>query len=164
MVEKDLNRILVRSFNDSQWGWGYKIPDDANNFLGTSKKPFDYIGIIDSACVYGESKLIKGLHAFNFHSLREHQIENLSTIHILSERDNILNMLPVVSVGFWESRKFFYVLFFHISFITNLLLEGTISFKKKDIELFIEQGKYLSIKKDLLDISRLKEVLIIDYA
>ena len=159
MNEKDLNRVLVKSINEI--GFGYKISDEAANYYGTSQKPFDYFGFTDKYMIFGESKLIKGgLYSFNFKRIETHQIVALSRckqhIHTLGYQ----NIHTIISVGFWKSREFFYVMFFDILVITM----GTrTSIKKKELEAIIESGKYLSIKKEhVIGIEDLSDKIIYD--
>ncbi len=159
MNEKDLNRILVKSINEI--GFGYKISDEAANYYGTSKKPFDIIGVTNKFMIFGESKLIKGgLYAFNFKKIESHQIVALSKIKQSLQILSYQNAHTVISVGFWKSREFFYVMFFDILVITM----GTrTSIKKKELEAIIESGKYLSIKKEhVIGIEDLSDKIIYD--
>lgn len=145
MKEKDLNRVIVSSLKDI--GFAHKISDDAQNFTGTSKKPFDYFAVTEDFTVYGESKFIKGIYSFNFNRLEEHQIEALTEIATKTEMYDS-TVLPVVSIGFWEPHKFLFIIFFHIKTINSLIDAGTNSIKKKELERIIENGKYLEVKKN----------------
>jgi len=144
MNEKDLNRIIVKSFK--KIGFAHKISDDAQNFTATGKKPFDYFAINPYGVIYGESKFIKGIYSFNFKRLESHQIESLKTISALDKIHN--NIYTLISLGLWESRKYFYVLFFEFSSIMNLINKGIKSVNKKILEEIISDGKYMDVKKD----------------
>jgi len=150
-----VNRILVSSFN--QAGWGYKIPDPPQTVAVTSsKRPFDVIAVNDEKAYYIESKLIKGMHtAFNLSNIREHQIENLMRI-----RNNYMDAQALIAVFYWVPRKVFDVLFFDIEFVNNLLMEGTVSIKKKQILEYLDEGKYLSVKKAHLSVEEIQSVII----
>ena len=161
---KDLNRIIVSSLNKN--GWGHKLSDDAQNFTGTSQKPFDYFGVTYEFMIFGESKLIKGgISSFNFHKIKPHQIDSLKRIR--SYVKNTLeyeNCHTVISVGFWKSRKFFYVVFIDIAAILLALSVDKISIKQKEIQAIIDSGKYLEIKKgELQDITNLSNKIIYDF-
>ena len=158
MNEKDLNRTIVKSIK--KIGWAHKISDDAGNFTGTSQKPFDYFGVTKNFIIYGESKFIKGIYSFNFKRLEDHQIEALSSIY--RESGNHADyVLPLVSVGFWEPHKYLYILFFHILTITNFIEEDKISLKKKEIQSFIDKGKFLSVKKgEVQNVETIPDIVI----
>jgi len=159
MEEKDLNRIMVHSLN--QDGWGYKISDDASNFTGTVQKPFDYFGCTKDFLIYGESKFIKGIYAFNFKRIYPHQMLALLRIKSCTQQIPVENCHTIISVGFWESRKFFYVLFFDAALINSLSMQGKASFKKKELDKFIEKGQYLEIKKnEIVNFSELPRKII----
>lgn len=120
MDEKDLNRAIVRSFD--QILFGHKISDEASSYVSTSKKPFDYFAVTPDFVVFGESKLIKGMYAFNFNRLADHQIDSLRrTARIRRENSNV-PVYSVVSIGLWAPRKYFYVLFFDIDFLYSLIV------------------------------------------
>lgn len=148
MLEKDLNRIIVRSFNKDENSWAYKISDDAQQFSGTVQKPFDYFGIHNGLIFYGESKLVKGLYSFNFKRLEDHQIATLSCISNLAKKQNNNSILPLVSVGFWKSHTFFNVVFIHIDAILKQIANSVFSIKKKSIICIFDRGMCLSIKKN----------------
>lgn len=148
MNEKDLNRTIVRSLNEL--GWGYKISDDAQNFTGTVKKPFDYFGCTDDFFIFGESKLVKGLYSFNFNRIQPHQFESLNKVRSSANLLDYINCHALVTVGFWESRKFFYVLFFDIWAIKSLINCGKNSLTKKDIQILIDNNCHMNIKKGLV--------------
>jgi len=164
MTEKYLNRILVKSIKEH--GWGYKISDDAGDFTGTVKKPFDYLGCTNKFFIYGESKMIKdGLYAFNFKRIEPHQFDALLNCKKAIQSMKYVNFHTVVSVGFWKPRVFFYVMFFDIISILRAIENGRKSIKKKELEAIIADNQYLNIKKGLVvDIETLSDKIIYDFS
>jgi penicillin-binding protein-related factor A (putative recombinase) len=164
MVEKDLNRILVKSINEI--GWAHKISDDAQTFTATSKKPFDYFGVTPHYMIFSESKLVKeGLYSFNFKRIEDHQLRSLEIIKTMSKILEFVNCHSIVNVGFWKPRKFFYVIFLDIEAIFESLADGNISLKKKVLENIIDADMYLEIKKGLVvDIESLSEKIVYDFS
>lgn len=157
MKETDLNRIIVKSIKQND-GWAHKISDDAQNFIGTSKKPFDYFGVLNNKPIYGESKLIKnGIYAFNFKRIEDHQLTSLMNIRKRLES----TCYTVFSIGFWKSRKFFYVVFFDLDLICWLMDNGIVSIKQKDIQRLIDEDKYCTIKSgEIIDLNDIENKII----
>lgn len=144
MTEKDLNRIIVRSLSDI--GMAHKISDESQN-----QKPFDYFGACTSFFIYGESKFLKGYQSFNFNRIRAHQLKALTEIHKTIVHSGSVHTKAVISLGIWESHKYFHVYFFDIGFINNLLLQGITSIKKKELLTLYEKNVYVNITKGKLE-------------
>lgn len=162
MKEVDLNSALSRSFGRA--GFSFKIPDPLGG-MG-SQNPFDLFCVLSGKPLYIESKFKKGVYAFNFKSIEDHQWRNLLQIKSLLPEAYCL-----VVLGVWESRKFFHVLFFDITFLDSLRQKGEKSIKQKTLQSYIKNGKMLNInyhkegtKRTLLvdGIDRLDEVIIND--
>jgi hypothetical protein len=132
MNEKDLNRIIVRSLQPL--GKAHKISDEAANYQTTAKKPFDYFGACGRFIVFGESKFIKGMAAFNFNRLETHQLDSLNAFADAAAAINPQRIITTVSVGFWEPHKFFFVVFLDFDLIRRLRAAGINSIKKKDFQ------------------------------
>ena len=139
MKESDLNRDINRSFNLEYWGC--KIPDPAN---GTGvQRPFDGFSVLPNTPIYYESKLIRnGLYAINFKSIEEHQYANLLKI-----KKMLPNALCIALIGFYIPRKMYKLMVFDIDYINNRRLSGEKSIKQKELNSFIEQGKFLDFTK-----------------
>lgn len=164
MDEKDLNRVIVRSFNEGDFG--YKIPDDASSFTATAKKPFDYFGNTGDFVVFGESKLIKGVYAFNFKRLADHQLHALRHISRVRRNNPSVPVYSVVSIGLWRSRQYFYVLFFDIDLIWSLMTQDNgsrRSIRGKELSALIEHSPdyVFHVKRGLIyDIGELPRRII----
>lgn len=155
MVESDLNRIIYSSFR-LDGDFAHKISDDAGNFKGTSKKPFDGFAVDENKTYFMEGKLIKSVYgSFNFNILEDHQIENLSTIW--EKTRNRPDVFSLVYVGWWKRRTLFDVLFIDIDLILHLISQGKSSILKKELLLLKNEDLFLPIKKEYIDVSRITE-------
>ena len=110
---------------------------------------------------YIESKLLKGYRAFNFNLIRPHQLSNLMQIYCMAlDFHNSSNIFPLIVVGIWESRKYFDVYFFNIELIRELKKQGKKSILKKEFLKLREQGMYLPIKNEVIDVKKIGEKII----
>lgn len=167
MTEANLNTILKNSIK-YYGGWCHKIADGVGGI--STQNPFDSLGIFNNKPLYVEAKLIKGFYSFNFNRIESHQTNNLMFIENSLSKTIPNKFYSLVVVGFYEPRKFFYLLFFSIRTLDKLRKEGINSIKKKELEIFIKQGKYLSVvwmfdknqrKRQCVEgMDRLDEVLI----
>lgn len=157
MNEKDLNRIIVRSFNSlNEISIAHKISDEAMQYTSTAKKPFDYFGACGSYLIYGESKFQRGYQSFNFNRLQDHQIKALLRFRKAASAIDNSKIFSVVSLGIWESRKYFHVYFFDIDLIVQLQDKGITSLKKKYLDILRENGLYYNVKnKEIRTLSTL---------
>ncbi len=153
MDEKDFNRVIISNFNrkveEMRVRWGHKIADPGKfDATTTSKRPFDGF-TVGEYIIYFESKLVKnGYKAWAFDSMREHQIDNLSTIKRVAEHYGHEKVLPLVFVAFWESRKIYEFFVFDIDFIIKTMTTGKKSFNKKELLAWKEKGLAIPIKKE----------------
>ena len=167
MKESQLNVTLKNSFIN-YGGWCHKISDGVGG-IGI-QNPFDIFGIINNKPLYQETKLVKGLYAFNFNRIEKHQFENLTFIENLLSKTIPDKFYSLIVVGFYKPRKFFYVMFFNIKTLNEFKKSGIMSIKKKELQKYIEEGKYLSVvwetdktgkrKQFVKDINRIDEVII----
>ena len=158
MLERDLNRIIVSSFGKDTFS--HKISDDAGSFTGTSKRPFDWMAVYGGVCYYGESKLLKPLKSLNFNIIEHHQIEALSKI--ADQSHDAENVLPIFTIGAWESRKYFYVFVLHVNLIRTLKQLGINSILKKQLQLLIDEQRYLPVEKGQINVRNLGETIVKD--
>lgn len=160
MVEKDLNRIIVK--NIKQHGWAHKISDDAQSFTSTGYKPFDLFGLTPINIIFAESKLLKGYKAFSFDRIRDHQVENLTTIKRISSKSLFAEWVyTLIILGVWVIRKELSIYIFDINAITYLRDNlHKLSLLKKDLLLLKEREYYLPIQKEVFDVNRISEKLI----
>ena len=156
MVEKDLNRIITFSFRESG-GMSHKISDDAGNFMGTSKKPFDWLSVYNGFSYYGESKLLKPLKAFNFSIIEPHQYSALCQI---VDQGNPNFSIPVFTIGAWEANKYFYIFVFHASLIRELRDTDINSILRKNLLSLIDKGKYLRVQKGVIDVNSFNGAIV----
>lgn len=161
MKETDLNRIINKTLKEE--GFSHKIADPLG---GTGiQNPYDIYSIQKWGLLNIESKLIKkGLYAFNFKKIEDHQLSNLLFIEKLTKDWNP-KPINLIAVGFFILRELFIVMFFDIKFIKQRMDKGNKSIKKKELEKFFEKGKYLTIirkegKYVLQDIFKFKDVII----
>jgi len=167
MKESSLNTIINQSINRKYWN--HKISDGIGGI--SVQNPFDGFGIMNDKPLYYEAKLIKGgMYAFNFSKIEDHQVENLRIINasLLKEIPN--KFYTLFPVGFYKSREYFRILLFSYKTIESRKSNGEKSIKQKELNKFIEQNKYLTIKyeKDsrgnrkqyISDLERWDEVII----
>jgi hypothetical protein len=161
MTEKDLNRILNKSSKDDS-GWGYKIVDATADEVRSGRaveRPFDDIGFRHDFDYAFEAKFLKGYQAFSFDMIKEHQIFHLNDIKTrLGKRP--FPIYTVFPLGIWESRKFFDVIFFDVSFIQERIARGDKSVKKKELLEIKASGKFLEIKSEYINLSLMPEVIL----
>lgn len=158
MKESDLNYIIKTNFNTPK-AWCHKISDPPKLVTqSVSKNPFDLFGVTDTYIFYFESKLLKGYQAFSFSKIQEHQCSNLLSIKNITV--NIPNIYTCIVVGVWESRQYFHLYFFDISYISMLIKKGKKSILKKDLFEFQNDNKYLKIEKKYFDITKIPEIII----
>ena len=138
MKESQLNTIINNSLK--QHGFSHKISDGIGGI--SVQNPFDGFAVIGKNNIYFESKLIKPLKAFNFNIIEEHQIENMSLI----KKQNPENVC-IYTVGFYEPRKYFYLLIFDHVLIEKLLNIGRKSILKKELTILINRGIYYKIER-----------------
>jgi hypothetical protein len=161
MDEKSFTGIIGKSL--SQIGFFYKIPDPRQVFTESSRQnPYDYISANPYMISFVECKLLKGYQSFNFGHIREHQIYNLMLIKNAIDNLKISDkVFSLICLGIWESRKYFDVMFFDISYIYNLMQMGKKSLLKKELLDIKESGYYKTIKKGLIEnIENIKNVVI----
>jgi len=149
MQEKDFNRMIVASFNKNG-SFSYKIPDPPQAVVMTSSpRPYDFYTITPEFHIHAESKLIKNkISSFNFNSIREHQLINLSRIKSINPETHCN-----IVVGYWIPRKVYEFFIFDIETILELQKLGKNSFLKKDIEKFQEADYAIKVKKSEFDTS-----------
>lgn len=75
MHENDFNAAISKSLT-----WAFKIPDDGTSLAIGVKRPFDGFGALNGFPVYWEAKYLNSVRAYNFSSLKDHQIDNLIAI------------------------------------------------------------------------------------
>jgi penicillin-binding protein-related factor A (putative recombinase) len=136
MLEKDLNRDLVRLFKDH--GWAYKIPDPpASIALTASPRPFDGLAAFKGFDFFFESKLIKNkISAFSIARIEDHQFENLLKLRDLEKETAII-------LGIWIARKSYQILIFDTHFLYTL---GNKSILKKQLECYIAEGYAIDMR------------------
>jgi len=166
VLEKDLNRVIISSFNQSG-GFGYKIPDplkmEIMSGMGSGKRPYDGFGINKDLILYYEAKFIKDYKAFSFSSVQDHQFFYLSKTKEGSK--NYPDVKVLIILGVWLSRKFFDVFFFDLDYIKNRMKTGK-SIKKKELLQFKENNMFLPVttdkntKKKIIDLYLLKSKII----
>lgn len=155
MVESDFNRIVQKTLNSSARGWCYKIPDPGFKEIqrGAAKRPMDLAGVLHGRPFWIESKLQKGLSAFNFKSIRDHQHENLGVIRSMTDPDDYVGLF----IAFWEPRTLYEFLFIDYNLIEVLQKDGVGSILKKALTSIRENGYFIKVKKNTFDVEELKE-------
>lgn len=143
MVESDFNRILGHSFSLISHSRLSKISDGKGGAM--VKNPFDFWGFYQGYPIYCESKLIKGVKAFNLSRIEDHQYENLSFAHESLSYTGTKHYC-LVPVCFYSPREMKRVLFFDFSFVEAEHNKGTVSFKQKELIKWMEAGLFLDIK------------------
>lgn len=146
--EAELNRIITKSINEE--GFAFKIPDTVS--YHTQKHPdlpFDIFGICNGKPVYVESKFLKEPKAFNFSSLKEHQIQNLLKCKRLCP-DSICLLLIGVVFGRGVIRVFYFT---DMDYIYYRKVNG-LSITKKE---FLSMSNYVPVRKGKIDLSFIRE-------
>lgn len=151
MKESDLNTIIGRSIRRTEFY--HKMSDESSD-----QKPFDGFGILNNKPLYVEAKLIKnGMYSFNFNKIEDHQYENLERIANSLNKSIGGSFYAIYMIGFFKSRDFFRVLCFSHETIRAMKEEGKKSLKKKELEAYIDSGKYLDIKYESIDMGGKKK-------
>jgi len=158
MKEADLNTYTKNSFTEKGRTWMSKIPDPTTDY-NTIKRPFDLFGCYEGIPVYFEGKFQKGLKAFNFSHIRDHQIENLLELQNISKNYN-KEMITGFTLGVYEPRKYFYLLTFEPDLINQLIISEKKSIIKVELLKLINSSKFVSIKKKKFDSSKMIESII----
>lgn len=140
MLEKDLNSIIVKSFQRSG-DFAYKIPDPQKSEIYTStERPFDWFSM-GKITYFAESKLVKPYKAWNFNTIKDHQWKNIGLIDTLSKHFNLQEFVKGVFVlGVWIAYKETSIYFFDYETIKKAKEAGKKSFKKKDLLRLKELG------------------------
>lgn len=162
MKEKDLITLLNKNFNRE--GWSYKIPDqpryDKNSGQRFNlKKPFDAISVLPGKIIFWEAKFLNGYKAFPFSSIREHQLEALLNIGILTDN---LHIAPpsMIILGVYLLRKGFDLFFFDIRGIKRLKDNGTESILKIKLLEMKGDGKFLPLRKKYFEVNKIYDKII----
>lgn len=151
--EAKLNTIIKNSINIHEWA--FKIPDHAKGKSFVTN-PFDGFGILNNKPLYYETKLIKkGIYAFSFDRIEEHQWKNLKQISDLLKD----NCYCFIFVGFYEIRKLKIVMVFDFNFLWQEKQLGRKSFTKKELMQFYNDNKYLPIQKVLLTNDKKQDII-----
>lgn len=162
MKEKDLNKLIKRNIN-LQGGWAEKISDPAGVAVKmASPNPFDGFGYTKNFNIVFESKLIKYAYsAFNFNAIQPHQLQNLLKISEITEF-NSPPLLSVITLGVWIPRESFEIFVFDIKLINRLMTQGKKSILGKELRCLSGNKQGIPIKKEVFDISYLKERVVYD--
>lgn len=157
MEEKGFNSLVQNVINqcDNEYGWCFKIPDPNYQEImrGAVKRPLDLIGVLLGKSFFIESKFIKGLSAFNFSRIEEHQDKNLTNlVSLLSDTDYV-----GVFVAFWEPRTRFEFIYLDYALILYLRENGVNSIHKKTLQKLKDAGYFIEIKKKFFDLKILQE-------
>jgi hypothetical protein len=151
MEESDFSRVIVSSVKDFG-GFATKMPDPswAEVARGAPKRPYDLYYVWGGDTTHVETKFLKGYQAFNLKRVEDHQYANLLTIS-----RNAPSLNAIVAVAIWEPRITYDAFFFTIDLLDELRQKIT-SINKKTLLSLRETGKFLEIKKNSLDVSKIR--------
>lgn len=156
MLEKDLNSIIVKSF-EKEGDFAYKIPDPPKMVATSSaERPFDWFSM-GKVTYFAESKLVKPYKAWNFNSISDHQWKNIGLIDSLSKRFNLQSVVRGIFVlGVWVKYKETSLYFFEYDTIKKAREAGKKSFKMKELLRLKELGMNTLVIKKFFDPSAIK--------
>ena len=146
MNEKELNRIIARTFNAQ--GFGYKIPDPSWPGAKSPKRPFDGFAVNRGWAIYWEAKFLRGYQRLALDRIDEHQLESLRAVHAPG-----CGRLGVVAVGINTPRKGTDLFFLDIRLIDTFC--AIPDFKSIPAEMFKgwrADGQSVPIKKGTFEL------------
>jgi len=156
MKESDINTIIKNSFQYGDKFFAYKIPDPPKVATKIStERPFDGFSVNNKNVIFYETKLVKGMGAFNFGLIKDHQYNFLNLIGSF----NHANVKCLIIVAIWEPRTLFDLYFFNIKYIKNIKENSEKkSILKKDFELLKE--KRIHIKNKVFNVHEALDKII----
>jgi penicillin-binding protein-related factor A (putative recombinase) len=155
MEESDFSRVIVSSVKDLG-GFAFKMPDPSYQEImrGAPKRPYDLYYVLGGITVHVEAKFLKGYQAFSLKRVEDHQYENL-----LSVSKNTEPLNAIVAIAIWEPRRTYDAFFFTIDLLNELRLKMK-SINKKTMLALKDAGRALEIKKNALDVSKIRDLTI----
>jgi hypothetical protein len=161
LLEKDLNRLIVKNINE-QNEWCYKIPDPGKSeVFKTTERPFDGFAYTKDFGIVFENKFQKNeIKSFNLkNQIKSHQIENLSKIREITKNWQT-KILCIVILGIYFPRKYTELFIFSIDYINNCLKNDKYSILKKELEKMHNENKTIIMKSGIFDINELIKKVI----